>query len=137
LPDSERLWRIGERLWRIVDLSYEGLDELPLGAVVVDYVGTIVAYNQYEARMAHKDAQAVIGLNFFHDIAPCTAVKAFEGRMYEFIKSKERVSESFDYFFPFAHGSVDVTITFLKLAGKEQILIAIERVDKISVGVPV
>ena len=123
MPDSERNWRLA-------DIPYDQLDGMPFGAVVVEYDGTIVAYNHYEARLAHKDAQAVIGRNFFHDVAPCTAVKAFEGRMKEFTRSKERVSEAFDYFFPFAHGAVDVSITFVKLTGKEQILIAIERVDK-------
>jgi len=118
-----------ERIWRLVDLGAEQLDELPFGAIVVKYDGTIVAYNQYEARLAHKERDKVVGKNFFRDVAPCTAVQAFEGRMREFIKTNEQVSESFDYFFPFAHGSVDVTITFLKLGGKEQILIAVERTD--------
>ena len=118
-----------ERIWRLVDLGAEQLDELPFGAIVVKYDGTIVAYNQYEARLAHKERDKVVGNNFFRDVAPCTAVQAFEGRMREFIKTNEQVSESFDYFFPFAHGSVDVTITFLKLGGKEQILIAVERTD--------
>jgi hypothetical protein len=33
------------------------------------------------------------------------------------------------------HGSVDVTITFIKLAGKKQILIAVERTDRMAAGV--
>jgi photoactive yellow protein len=123
----------GERLWRLVNLPAQELDEMPFGAIVVDYDGTIIAYNQYEARLARKDRDAVIGKNFFRDVAPCTAVQAFEGRMRTFVASKEQVSETFDYFFPFAHGSVDVTITFLKLVGKKQILIAVERTDKVPV----
>ncbi len=121
-----------ERLWRLADLAPAQLDELPLGAVVIDPAGTISAYNSYEAEMAHLDPQRVIGRNFFRDIAPCTAVKEFEGRMREFMRSKEQVSESFDYFFPFAHAPVDVTITFLKLPDKKSILIAIERSEQRS-----
>jgi photoactive yellow protein len=121
-----------ERLWRLADLAPAQLDELPLGAVVIDSAGTISAYNAYEAEMAHLDPQRVIGRNFFRDIAPCTAVKEFEGRMREFMRSKEQVSESFDYFFPFAHAPVDVTITFLKLPDKKSILIAIERSEQRS-----
>jgi hypothetical protein len=53
--------------------------------------------------------------------------------MRDFLRSKQRVSESFDYFFPFTHGPVDVTITFLKMPDGKSILIAIERIEKTSV----
>ncbi len=46
------------------------------------------------------------------------------------MKSTEIVSETFDYFFPFVHGPVDVTITFVRMTGKKEILIAVERVDR-------
>lgn len=123
-----------EKIWRLVDLSFDQLDTMPFGAIVVEYDGTIVAYNQYEARLARKDRDRVIGKNFFRDVAPCTAVQAFEGRMRTFITTKDVVSESFDYFFPFSHGSVDVMITFLKLVAKNQILIAVERTDNVPAG---
>ncbi len=116
-----------ERIWRLADLGEPQLDELPFGAIVVEYDGTIVAYNQYEARLAHKDRDEVIGKNFFRDVAPCTAVQNFEGRLRAFLKTTDRVSESFDYFFPFHHGGVTVEITFLRLRQKGQILIAVER----------
>jgi photoactive yellow protein len=118
-----------EALWRLVDVPFAQLDLLPFGAIVVDHNGGIVAYNQYEARLARQDRDAVIGKNFFHDVAPCTAVQAFEGRMQSFIRKKNAVSERFNYFFPFVHGPVEVTITLLKLRGKDQILIAVERSD--------
>ena len=118
-----------ERLWRLADLTPSQLDELPIGAVVIDPSGKIEAYNSYEAKLARLEPERVIGRNFFRDIAPCTAVKEFEGRMREFMRSKQKVSESFDYFFPFAHAPVDVTITFLKLPDRKSILIAIERLE--------
>lgn len=119
-------------MWRLIDLPSEELEALPFGVIVVDLGGRIVAYNQYEALLARQDRDAVIGKNFFRDIAPCTAVAAFEGRMRAFARGRDRVSERFNYFFPFVHAPVEVTITFLKLRGKDQILIAIERVDPAS-----
>ncbi len=116
-----------QALWRLVDVPFDQLDMMPFGAIVVDFAGGIVAYNQYEARLARSDREAVIGKNFFRDVAPCTAVQAFEGRMQKFIKSKHVVSERFNYFFPFAHEPVEVTITFIKLRGQDRILIAVER----------
>jgi photoactive yellow protein len=119
-----------ERLWRLAEMSPEQLDVLPFGAIVVDFEGNVASYNQYEAALSHLDAERVVGKNFFHDIAPCTAVQAFQGKMREFVRSKERVSEAFDYFFPFAHGATDVSITFVKLPDRKSILIAIEKVEK-------
>ncbi len=121
-----------ERLWRLADLAPAQLDELPMGAVVIDAAGTISAYNSYEAELSRLDPTRVIGRNFFRDIAPCTAVKEFEGRMRDFMRTKDAVSESFDYFFPFAHAPLDVTITFLKMPDRKSILIVIERSEKRS-----
>lgn len=116
-----------ERVWRALDLPMDRLDELPFGAIVVDPDGTIREYNEYETRLSHFAKEAVIGKNFFHDVAPCTAVHAFEGRMQSFLRTSDRVSEKFDYFFPFHHGGVTVEITFLRLRQQGQILIAVER----------
>ncbi len=121
-----------EALWRLVDVPFDELDALPFGAIVVDPGGKIIAYNQYEARLARADRDAVIGKNFFRDVAPCTAVQLFQGRMIEFVRSKNRVSERFNYFFPLVQAPVEVTITFLKLRGKNQILIAVERTQSSS-----
>jgi photoactive yellow protein len=109
-------------------LPIERFDELPFGGIVVDDDGVIVEYNEYETRLSHLQRSQVIGLNFFHDVAPCTAVQAFEGRFKTFLRSKKTVSRSFDYGFPFAHGAVSVTITFLKLPFKHRTLIAVERI---------
>ncbi len=118
-----------ERVSRALDLPIERLDELPFGAIVIDPDGTIRVYNEYETRLSHFARQAVIGKNFFRDVAPCTAVQGFEGRLRSFLQTTDRVSESFDYFFPFPHGAVNVEITFLRLRQQGQILIAVERVD--------
>ena len=119
---------MNDRLFRLADLSPAEVDILPFGAIRIARDGTILTYNQYEARLSRLDAARVVGKNFFRDIAPCTAVKAFEGRMHEFITSKNQVSTTFDYFFSFAHDAVNVTITFVKLPNDE-IMIAVERLE--------
>jgi len=118
-----------DKIWRALDLPLDRLDELPFGAIVIDPDGTIRAYNEYETRLSHFERDAVLGKNFFRDVAPCTAVQAFEGRMHKFLKTSDRVSERFNYFFPFAHGAATVEITFLRLRQQGQILIAVERRD--------
>ncbi len=123
-----------ERMWRTADLSPEKIDALPFGAIVVDSDGTILGYNEYETRLSHLERERVIGKNFFRDVAPCTAVVEFEGRMRAFLKTRDRVSESFDYFFPFAHGTATVEITFLRLPEPGNVLIAVERTDSSGVS---
>ena len=117
----------GAGVWRALDLPMERLDDLPFGAIVIDPEGTILAYNEYEVRLARLEREAVIGKNFFRDVAPCTGVQAFEGRLRTFLRTSDTVSESFEYFFPFRHEAVTVEITFLRLPKKGQILIAVER----------
>ena len=127
---NERETADGEgRVWRALDLPLDRIDELPFGAIVVDPDGTIREYNEYETRLSHFAKEAVIGKNFFRDVAPCTAVHAFEGRMRAFLQTSDQVSEKFDYFFPFQHGGITVEITFLRLRHQGQVLIAVERAD--------
>ena len=117
-----------KQLQRVAEMSSDEVDALPFGAIVIDASGTIIRYNQFEARLSNLDANRVIGKNFFRDIAPCTAVSAFEGRMRDFVASEERYSVTFDYRFTFAHGPVDVEISFMKLPADGTILIAVDRV---------
>jgi photoactive yellow protein len=119
---------LDERRFRYLgSLAAEELDALPFGAIVIDPDGTIRSYNRYEAGLSHLAAARLIGKNFFRDVAPCTQVAAFEGRLHDFATTDDRVSASFNYFFPFAHGDVDVDVRFVKLADRPQILIVIER----------
>jgi len=110
-------------------MSVADLEIAPFGGIVVDRDGTIQQYNAYESSLAHLEQERVVGKNFFHHVAPCTAVAAFEGRFLEFLELDEVVSESFAYFFPFEHEEVHVLVTFVKRAGADTVLIVIERVD--------
>jgi photoactive yellow protein len=114
--------------------SDEELDSAPFGAVVVDEDGTIVRYNAYEAELAQLSPARVIGKSFFRKVAPCTAVAAFEGRFHEFLVLGDTVSDSFAYFFPFAHGDANVLVTFVKREVDENVLIVIQRVDKATIA---
>jgi photoactive yellow protein len=116
-----------EDLLSAARLQPEDLDRLPFGAIVVDRECVIRSYNEYETRLSHLAKERVIGKHFFRDVAPCTAVKAFQGRFQEFFETDAAVSERFTYFFPFPHGGVSVAITFVRLPDGESVLIAVER----------
>jgi photoactive yellow protein len=110
-------------------MSVAALETAEFGGIIVDRDGTIQQYNAYESSLAQLDAARVVGKNFFHEVAPCTANSAFEGRFLEFLELDDVVSESFAYFFPFKHGEVHVLVTLVKRTGAETVLIVIERVD--------
>ncbi len=113
----------------LAQISVAELETAPFGGIIVDRDGTIREYNAYESSLAHLDREKVVGKDFFHHVAPCTAVAAFEGRFLEFLELDDVVSDSFAYFFPFDFDEVNVLVTFVKRAAADTVLIVIERVD--------
>lgn len=117
-------------LHTLTSISGTDFDTAAFGGIIVDETGTIEGYNQYESDLARLPAERVIGRNFFRTVAPCTARRAFEGRFLEFVALDDTVSDTFAYFFPFAHGDANVLVTFVKLEIDARYLIVIERVDE-------
>jgi len=106
------------------------LDQLPFGVIVVDRKGTILEYNEYERSMAGMGARNVIGLNFFHDLAPCTAIKDFEGRFESFLDSDDTSIEPFQFVFAFARGAQRVAVIFVRLSNQsDRATICVQRSD--------
>jgi photoactive yellow protein len=118
----------------LAGVPFEELDRAPFGAIIVDPAGEIEQYNAFEAELAQLAPERVIGKNFFHHVAPCTAVAAFEGRFLEFLELDEAVSDSFAYFFPFAHGDASVLVTFVKRTEPDAYLIVVERVTRAAIA---
>jgi photoactive yellow protein len=90
------------------------LDALPFGVIVVDRRGIILEYNTYERQLANMGDKTMIGLNFFHDVAPCTAIAEFEGRFDTFLDSPETSIEPFEFVFPFPRGAQRVNVIFVR-----------------------
>ncbi len=111
-------------------LTGEDLDQLPFGVIVVDRKGTILEYNAYERSMAGMGSRDVIGLNFFHDLAPCTAIKDFEGRFESFLDSDDTSIEPFQFVFAFARGAQRVAVIFVRLSNhSDRATICVQRSD--------
>ncbi len=90
------------------------LDALPFGVIVVDRSGTILEYNAYERRLAEVGEKPIVGLNFFRDVAPCTAVRDFAGRFDTFLDSEDTSVEPFQFVFPFKRGPQRVHVLFVR-----------------------
>ena len=113
----------------LFELTEREIDDLPFGLIAVDPDGTIEQYNSYESRLARLSKERVIGRNFFRDVAPCTAVQAFQGRFDRFVAEAGDGAESFEFVFKFPFGVQHVNITFLRSSKNRQIKILINRTD--------
>jgi len=99
---------------RAKSLVGDELDALPFGVIVVDRKGTILEYNAYESEFAGFARARVLGRNFFHDVAPCTAIQEFEGRFVSWLESSETSIEPFEFEFPFTRGAQRVSVVFVR-----------------------
>lgn len=60
-------------------MSPAQIDSLAFGAIELDASGKILKYNAAEAGITGRSASAVLGRNFFRDVAPCTNTSRFKG----------------------------------------------------------
>ncbi|TNE86484.1 MAG: PAS domain-containing protein [Deltaproteobacteria bacterium] len=96
---------------RLGRMTPEALDALPFGVVTLDSTGRVIGYNDTESRLAGLPREAVLGRNFFGDVAPCAAVREFEGRFRDFAEGRSRLSlETFEFVFNFKRGAQRVVI---------------------------
>ena len=101
---------LGLNLQTIDSMAAADLDLLPFGAIQLDTHGRIKNYNTYESNLSHLPRSAVIGKDFFHEVAPCTDVKEFRGRFQEGVE-KGFLHAKFNYHFAFSQNPRDVSVT--------------------------
>lgn len=75
------------------------LDTLPFGIIRIDRAGHILQYNAFESQLSGR-GEDVIGKNFFTEVAPCTDVADFHGRLLS-ISADSDVNMQFPFTFPF------------------------------------
>jgi photoactive yellow protein len=63
----------------IAKLPPGSIDRLAFGAIALDAAGTVLEFNTMEGEISGCDPAAVVGKNFFRDIAPCTDTRRFRG----------------------------------------------------------
>jgi photoactive yellow protein len=89
----------GADILRVIDaMPDKEFHALPFGAVKLDPDAIIVRYNKTEGEITGRDHQAVIGKNFFRDLAACGVGPHFWGRFKTGILKPE-YDEVFPYVF--------------------------------------
>ena len=81
-------------------MSGTQIDNLAFGAIELDADGTVLKFNATEGTMTGRDPRAVIGKNFFRDVAPCTSTPAFEGVFRDGV-AKDDLNTMFEYLFDY------------------------------------
>lgn len=81
-------------------MSKGDIDKLAFGAIELDKTGTILKYNAAEGAITGRDPSAVIGKNFFRDVAPCTSTPAFKGVFEAGVKNND-LNTMFEYVFDY------------------------------------
>ena len=104
---------------QIPTLSEAELDGLPQGIIRLDKSGKILYYSHAQAELAHRTIATTVGLNFFTEVAPCTAVRDFQGRFNAFVAAPNAKIEPFAFEFRFPWGIKKVFITMVKRSGTE------------------
>ena len=94
----------------INEMAPDELNKLPFGAIRLDEAGTILSFNDHEARLTGRDPKRVVGKNFFTEVAPCTNVQQFAGRFREGVVEGD-LHIVFPYRFDFQMAPRDVTVT--------------------------
>lgn len=63
----------------MANLSSDEVDALAFGAIELDRTGLVLRYNITESEITGRQPDAVVGYNFFDDIAPCCNNPSFRG----------------------------------------------------------
>jgi photoactive yellow protein len=66
---------------KVEKLSIQAVNALPFGAIRVDAIGDVTYYSDVERRLSGSGDHPRMGLNFFHDIAPCMDNPHYRGRI--------------------------------------------------------
>jgi photoactive yellow protein len=114
----------------VLDLSVEDVDRLPFGFITLDQDGTIEAFNAFEASMSGRTAARALGRSFFREVAPCTAVREFEGRFREMVARDETGVERFRFAYRFPGGEKLVQVTMTYIPDRQKGVLIVRGLDR-------
>lgn len=109
---------LGERfdvpIMAVSELGPDVADRLPYGRIVLDSTNRVISYNRVESDLARRRPEAVVGKNFFEDVAPCTNVAALAGWVASARErgAVDRTELDFIFDFPFGRAFVHLALAY-------------------------
>lgn len=116
-----------EAVKAVGSMSEKELDGLAFGAIKLDEKGTILTYNAAEGAITGRDPKAVLGKNFFKDVAPCTATPEFKGKFDDGVKSGN-LNALFEYTFNYNMKPTKVKVQMMKAVVGDGYYIFVKRI---------
>lgn len=110
----------------LAKMSKSDLDKLAFGAIQLDGQGNILQYNVAEGDITGRSPEAVIGKNFFREIAPCTNRPEFKGRFDEGVKSGN-LGVMFEYTFDYNMKPTKVKVHMKKALSGDTFWVFVKR----------
>jgi photoactive yellow protein len=108
-------------------MAEKDIDKLAFGAVELDRNGTVLRYNAAEGAITGRNPAAVIGKNFFRDVAPCTSKPAFKGVFDAGVRG-DNLNTMFEYVFDYQMKPTKVKVHMKKALSGGNFWIFVKRV---------
>ncbi|MEN0019967.1 MAG: photoactive yellow protein [Planctomycetota bacterium] len=110
----------------LTSLNDGQIDDLAFGAIELDSTGKILQFNAAEGAITGRDPKAVVGKNFFNEVAPCTKSPEFYGRFKEGVESGS-LNTMFEYIFDFNMQPTKVKIHMKNAVSGDSIWVFVKR----------
>ena len=111
----------------LANMDEKELDNVAFGAVQVDSRGNILSYNASESEITGRNAEDVIGKNFFEEVAPCTKSEEFYGKFKEGVEN-DNLNTMFEYTFDYKMTPTKVKVHMKKALTGDSYWILVKRV---------
>jgi photoactive yellow protein len=108
-------------------MAEKDIDKLAFGAVELDRNGTVLRYNAAEGAITGRNPAAVIGKNFFRDVAPCTSKPAFKGVFDAGVRG-DNLNTMFEYVFDYQMKPTKVKVHMKKALSGGNFWIFVKRI---------
>ena len=109
------------------NMTADEIDGLAFGAVELDKTGKVLAYNAVEGDITGRDPKAVLGKNFFKEVAPCTNTDAFFGKFREGV-ANDNLNTMFQYTFDYNMKPTKVKVHMKKALTGDSYWVFVKRV---------
>jgi photoactive yellow protein len=108
-------------------MAEKDIDKLAFGAIELDRTGTVLRYNAAEGAITGRNPAAVIGKNFFRDVAPCTSKPAFKGVFDAGVRG-DNLNTMFEYVFDYQMKPTKVKVHMKKALSGGNFWIFVKRI---------
>lgn len=108
-------------------MAEKDIDKLAFGAIELDGTGKVLRYNAAEGAITGRSPAAVIGKNFFRDVAPCTSKPSFKG-VFDAGVRDNNLNTMFEYVFDYQMKPTKVKVHMKKALSGGNFWIFVKRI---------